>query len=63
MSGLKQRYWRPVAVVLVLGLMQLGCASDGSLSRTQKGAMIGGASGAAVGGLIGSKKARPARAR
>lgn len=58
MSGLKQRYWRPVAVVLVLGLMQLGCASDGSLSRTQKGAMIGGASGAAVGGLIGSKKGK-----
>ncbi len=56
MRGVNQRYWRPVAVVLVLGLMQLGCASDGSLSRTQKGAMIGGASGAAVGGLIGSKK-------
>lgn len=58
MSGLKQRYWRPVAMVLVLGLLQLGCASDGSLSRTQKGAMIGGASGAAVGGLIGSKKGK-----
>lgn len=61
MRGVNQRYWRPVAVVLVLGLMQLGCASDGSLSRTQKGAMIGGASGAAVGGLIGSKKDKTAK--
>lgn len=61
MRSVNQRYWRPVAVVLVLGLMQLGCASDGSLSRTQKGAMIGGASGAAVGGLIGSKKDKTAK--
>jgi len=58
MRSVKQGYWRPVAILLVLGLMQLGCASDGSLSRTQKGAMIGGASGAAVGGLIGSKKGK-----
>src|SRR3569832_2962810 len=36
--------------------MLLGCASDGSMSRTLKGAVIGGASGAALGGLMGSKR-------
>src|SRR3569832_1142065 len=33
--------------------MLLGCASAGSMSRTQKGAVIGGACGVALGGLLG----------
>src|SRR3569623_1274264 len=47
---------RIAALLTVLSAMLLGCASDGSMSRTQKGAVIGGASGAALGGLKGSKR-------
>jgi len=43
-----------IATVLVMGLvfLSLGCAS---MNKAQKGALIGGGSGAAVGGLIGKK--------
>src|SRR3569623_1922757 len=34
---------RIAALLPVLSAMLLGCASDGSMSRTQKGAVIGGA--------------------
>ncbi|MFZ5594933.1 MAG: OmpA family protein [Pseudomonadota bacterium] len=54
------------SVVLIavtgLALTQFGCATmqggqtSGDMSRTQKGAIIGGLGGAVVGGLIGSKK-------
>src|SRR3569623_2898130 len=47
---------RIAALLTVLSAMLLGCASDGSMRRTQKGAVIGGASGAALGGLMGSKR-------
>src|SRR3569623_253059 len=47
---------RIAALLTVLSAMLLGCASDGSMSRTQKGAVIGGASGVALGGLMGSKR-------
>src|SRR3569623_549367 len=55
----KQFVWlRSVAALTMVSMLLLGCASDGSMNRTQKGAAIGGASGAAVGGLIGSKKGK-----
>src|SRR3569832_214614 len=47
---------RIAALLTVLSAMLLGCASDGSMSRAQKGAVIGGASGAAcaeLGGVVG----------
>lgn len=44
-----------VSSVLSFLLVQ-GCATDGELTRAQKGAIIGAASGAAAGALIGSKK-------
>src|SRR3569832_2192410 len=44
---------RIAALLTVLSAMLLGCASDGSMSRTQKGAELGGASGAALGGVVG----------
>lgn len=47
---------RTAALLTVLSVMVVGCATDGSMNRTQKGAVIGGASGAALGGLIGSKR-------
>lgn len=57
---------RKKGVVLIavtgLALTQFGCANmqggqtSGDMSRTQKGAIIGGLGGAVVGGLIGSKK-------
>lgn len=55
-----------LTIIAVLALGQAGCAttpgsqtsSDSEqMSRTQKGALIGGLGGALVGGLIGSKKA------
>src|SRR3569623_269460 len=44
---------RIAALLTELSAMLLGCASDGSMSRTQKGAVIGGASGVALGGPQG----------
>jgi len=59
MKMMKRFVWlRSVAAVTMVSVLLLGCASDGSMNRTQKGAAIGGASGAAVGGLIGSKKGK-----
>src|SRR3569833_3068572 len=59
MKIIKRFVWlRSVAAVTIVSVLLLGCASDGSMNRTQKGAAIGGASGAAVGGLIGSKKGK-----
>lgn len=51
--------WKKGLILLTLSalaLVQAGCASTSDASRTQKGAAIGGLSGAIVGGLIGSKK-------
>src|SRR3569832_1828282 len=47
---------RIAALLTVLSALLLGCASAGSMRRTQKGAVIGGASGVALGGLMGSKR-------
>lgn len=43
-----------VSAVAVTALTLGGCASDGTMSTTGKGAAVGTASGAAVGALIGS---------
>lgn len=50
---------RKFSLICVLAAFGIaGCATDGTpMSKTQKGAVIGGAAGAALGGLIGSKKA------
>ncbi len=46
-----------IAVFSVLSfLLAQGCATDTELTRAQKGAIIGAASGAAAGVLLGSKK-------
>ena len=52
---MKRYSLRATGVLVTAALLQLGCATDGSLDRTQKGVLIGGATGAAVGGVIGSK--------
>lgn len=52
----KKSWLRTVAAACVASFILVGCATDGSMNRTQKGAAVGGASGAALGGLIGSKK-------
>lgn len=56
MTIMNMQRLRAVALLTMLSAMLFGCASDGSMNRTQKGAVIGGASGAAVGGLIGSNR-------
>src|SRR3569623_506549 len=54
MKIIKRFVWlRSVAAVTMVSVLLLGCASDGSMNRTQKGAAIGGVSGAAVGGFVG----------
>lgn len=50
--------WKSATLICVIAAFAMtGCATDGTMSRTQKGAVVGGAAGAALGGLIGSKRA------
>ncbi len=47
-----RRHWWPCTAVLIMLMMFAGCAGNGSLTDTQKGGILGGAGGAALGALI-----------
>lgn len=51
---MKNRFVQGVAVVATASILITGCASDGGLSETGRGAGIGTATGAALGAAIGS---------
>lgn len=52
---------RQPAVVALCGLLMAGCATDTPMSRDEKGAMIGGAGGAVLGGLLGGRSGHAGR--
>ncbi len=51
---MNNRFVQGIAVVATAGLLITGCASDGTMSETGRGAAIGTAGGAALGAAIGS---------
>lgn len=55
------RFTRGVAVAATLSLLITGCAGDGTMTETGKGAAIGTAAGAALGAAIGSFSANAGR--
>lgn len=55
------RFAKGVAIAATFSIVVSGCASDGSLSQTGRGAAIGTAAGAALGAAIGSFGANAGR--
>jgi outer membrane protein OmpA-like peptidoglycan-associated protein len=55
------RFAKGVAIAATLSLLITGCASDGTMNETGKGAAIGTAAGAALGAAIGSMSANAGR--
>ena len=48
------RFAKVAAIAATVSVLFTGCASDGTMTETGKGAAIGTAAGAALGALIGS---------
>lgn len=58
---MNQRFAKSTAIAASIGLLVSGCASDGAMTETRKGAAIGTATGAAIGAIVGSLGANAGR--